>query len=407
MDIKETETKNDLEELFDRIDACANFDRSKLSEDDQNYYNENIKEFEEYEKGINRMSYLDIIKEFKRLDQIDKYLEDMDVVTFGRDGFLNADINAAMEGLEDAHTLKYQHGGYDLSGMYADPASFVALGRNEQEKRDCEIEAVKARICRHIAEDVKNKKYGDVKMTEIEKIVDKLENDIKVLDESTVTGKEVSIKRISFAIDKIKDIIKNPEAAAEFFSMSIPADQRAVNAAKDCIKDHSIIDKTFGPEMTVAFIRKLRGLPIETDDAYIADVDSFVTSVAGENSPMNIDKDGSAYTANVYALMLYMLAKKIESSNKSKDYKSLIYRAYILHYMLDAATDGTEAQLTKMFTDKAVELAHNLRLATLFDKNKYALVSESDNNQMDVESEYRRLKFDNWAEAVSKIQPKE
>lgn len=289
----------------------------------EDYKTEHEAEFNEYQNKLQKGSYLDITHEEKELERRMEYTNNMDIITSASMSMINTDIEVASE--------QYAHDNESpidmLTGLRADPESCKEYDNYKNKRITMQEEAMKILICSDILKNVKSEKYGEeCTMTETQKIVEKLEFDAKVLEEGTTVGKEVSIKRINFAIDKIKDL------PADYFDEAIPTDKRAKNISKELVKNgKALIEKMYGPKI--------------------------VESMAKDLQAKYPEKSITMITKGCL-LMLYMLSKKIESSMKSKDYKSIIYRAYIIHFMIDLDKSSEEYdKMSKMFMDKIEKLS--------------------------------------------------
>jgi hypothetical protein len=178
-------------------------------------------------------------------------------------------------------------------------------------------------------------RYGGKDMSQIDLILEKLNYDMERLNESTEQNKAFNIKTTQRAIDIISKIgSADNDEWIKYFKDTIVTDKRAVNLAKEINKDNQraikLIDTIFGPEMTKSFSEK------------------FIMEARGEGEMTPEDVKLLCARAT---LLLYTLAKKIESNMKSKDAKSLIYRGYVIHYMLD--DDGSEScrRVFKLFKE--------------------------------------------------------
>ena len=177
--------------------------------------------------------------------------------------------------------------------------------------------------------------YGGKDMSQIELILEKLNFDVEQLNASTDSNKEFNLKATNRAINIISKIgdSENDEWS-KYLKDTVVTDKRALNLAKEISKNNArsigLIDKIFGPEMSKIFSEKL--------------VNELVTEDTEDRYNSKMVKAESI-------LLLYTLAKKIESSMKSKDSKSLIYRGYVIHYMLD--DDGSERYraIAKLFNE--------------------------------------------------------
>lgn len=335
-----------------QVDADAVIDKLKsvVDEYDMQYVLDNIDDFKKYTNDVIDKYLLAIKEELAKLNRQKKFLEDMDVVTFGRDGFLSSDMKHAREKFLETNDHVFINS-FDMTDMYADAETYIAKNRNDKDRQEMLTETRKTRIATEICKIVRELKYGGIPMKETDKIIEKLENDLRVLSESSIVGKDVSIRRITNAINTIKEL------PLEMLVESIPTDKRALNAAKECAKDNSSIEKTFGPDMSEYLLRKLINAPskeeiIEKPDGYKQTEISIIY-------------------ANAISLLLYQLSKKIESSVKSKDYKSLIYRSFIIHYMMDELEASEKSAFDTAFGTIIDRYTKNNSLKTLLSKPNY------------------------------------
>lgn len=174
-------------------------------------------------------------------------------------------------------------------------------------------------------------------MSQLELIIEKLRFDIECLNKGTSTNKINDVASIEKSIELISNIGKPSDTSGHatwynYFMERIVTDKRALNLAKEIDKDTDkatkYVEKIFGPYMIASFA-----------DKYSASV-NYEIAVPTTNQ----------LRASVF-LMLYTLAKKIHSDMKSKDNRSLVFRGYIIHYMLDELTETENKDMTNMFKD--------------------------------------------------------
>ena len=197
-----------------------------------------------------------------------------------------------------------------------DPEALIQNTKIKAGKEDAVKALVIQRCWEVILEYMRDNKYGGNEMTEIEKIIDKLEVDKETIVNGESNIKDTSIKSIEDTIERLNNL------NAEFLIGSIPADARLVASAKKCLRDNSLIDKIFGPEMNERFCQIF--------GAFIC--------TALPNVSVHIAK-------NLAALLIWSIAKKADSNIKSRDYKSLIFRAYIIKLMIDIEPGSKESVL--------------------------------------------------------------
>ena len=149
---------------------------------------------------------------------------------------------------------------------------------------------------------LKTAKYSNsTDISEIDMLIDKLENDIKMLKNSSDINKDVTISNIETTIDLIRTL---PE---QFLIDTVPTDKRAKKILKQY--DPKVIIRVFGSGTIGDFIMRLSS---------------------------DLSNDGIACEQDAALLFLFHIAKKIEGSMKVTNYKSLVYRAYIVKYLNDA-----------------------------------------------------------------------
>ena len=151
-------------------------------------------------------------------------------------------------------------------------------------------------------------------MTEIEKIIEKLQVDKETTINGSSPNKEMILKGIDDAISKLNNL------SSEYLIESIPSDARLLNSAKKCLKDNTLIDKIFGPEMNARFCQ-----------VFGAFIDIAMPNI------------GIHAAKNLASLLIWSIARKANNELKSKDYKSLVFRAYIITLMIDLEPGSKES----------------------------------------------------------------
>ena len=160
-------------------------------------------------------------------------------------------------------------------------------------------------------------KYGGSNMTEIEKIIEKLTVDKDTLKDSTSPNASGMMTAIDTTIERLKDL------SAEFLLGSIPTDKRLVESLKQCIKDSgNMVNKVFGPEMNEKFC-----------------------TIFGAFIDVAMPKIGIHTAMNLAALAIWSIAKKAASDSKSHDYRSLVFKAYIIRFMVDLEVGSEKSVL--------------------------------------------------------------
>lgn len=274
-------------------------------------YNENMK-----------IPYLDMNKNLNQMIHTRKILKSNELLLYARKEFAKVDL-----GMEDEYET-------NLAALNTEMGDIVNFNKIKEDSVENDKNIKKTDSSKLLIDYLIKMRYGGKNMSQIELIVEKLSYDIERLNESTTIDKDRNIKELRRAINiisKIGDDTNNDWHT--FFVDSVVTDKRALNLAKeidrDYIKASNYIDKIFGPEMLNEFIKK------------------YVTVM----KPMPFD---FIYSSTFYfypMLLFYTLAKKIESKMKSNDSRSLIYRGYIIHYMLDDLKDDELNRLTQLFTD--------------------------------------------------------
>ena len=267
-------------------------------------YNENMK-----------IPYLDMVKNVRMAIRTRKMLKNNDITLYARKKFAEVDL-----GIDESNPK--------LSELSNDLGDIIDYNKLDDDIKENDINIKKTDGARLLVEYLSKMRYGGKDMSQIDLIAEKLNFDIERLNESTVIDKDRSIKELRRALDIIVKIGDESTEWSDYFKDSIVTDKRALNISKEISRDYNramkLIDEIFGPEMLNEFISKYE---------------------AASNKAF----DSSFY---FYAMLLfYTLSKKIESKMKSSDSRSLIYRGYIIHYMIDSLTDDELNRMTAMFTD--------------------------------------------------------
>lgn len=281
--------------------------------------------------------YLDMHTSYKKACRSRELLKKNSLMLFARKEFAKIEL-----GLEDEHQT-------DLSGIDTNFGDFIEYNKIKNDTVENDENVKKTDGSKLLIDYLIKMRYGGKDMSQIDLILEKLNFDIERLRESTDLNKNKNIKDTDKAIKLISNIGSETDASWDtFFRDTIVTDKRALNLAKEMNKNpknaKKYIDDIFGPQMASSFVHKL----IRNDAASVEDYKE------------------SMYAAESGALLLlYTLAKKVDSCMKSRDCKSLIYRGYIIHYMLDY-TDYDGVAMTERPTEY-------FRLYTLFTDtiNKY------------------------------------
>ena len=272
-------------------------------------YNENMK-----------IPYLDMNKNLNQMIHTRKILKSNELLLYARKEFAKVDL-----GMEDEYET-------NLAALNTEMGDIVNFNKIKEDSVENDKNIKKTDSSKLLIDYLIKMRYGGKNMSQIELIVEKLSYDIERLNESTTIDKDRNIKELRRAINiiaRIGDDTNNDWY--KFFIDSVVTDKRALNLAKeidrDYIKASNYIDKIFGPEMLNEFIKKYE---------------------AAKALETNLNLSAFYFYA---MLLFYTLSKKIESKMKSNDSRSLIYRGYIIHYMLDDLKDDELERMTKMFSD--------------------------------------------------------
>lgn len=290
--------------------------RDKLETDEEIKYFDNHKDyFEEYLNKINNYTLMDFNVEIKRFGNRLKAIDEDIFQADGHKMFTDKMMEAQL--LAD---------GYDEStiasdGMLllkTDPGEYMYSEKLRKYKEGLVNKQTETNISIKMCEYLKSVKYTDTSNTnEIDILVEKLENDIRMLKNSSDINKEKTIKNIEIAIDIIQTMPK------QFLLDTIPTDKRAKKILKQY--DPKVISKIFGPNTSGDFVFRL------------------MTDLASED--ITCEQDAAL-------LLLFHMAKKIETSMKATDYKSLVYRAYIVQYLNICKSESVQSiAMSRMFHD--------------------------------------------------------
>ncbi len=262
-----------------------------------------------------KIPYLDMNKNVLMATKTRKLLKNSELLLYARKQFAQVDL-----GIADGDT--------DLSNINTDMGDIVDYSKILEDSKENTNNIKKTDGVKLLIQYLIKMRYGGKNMSQIDLIMEKLTYDIEKLRESTVVGKDKTIKELTRAEHMLSIIGDDSNEWHDYFMGSIVTDKRALNLAKEIdknyIKAKRLIDNIFGPKM----------------------IDEFIAKYEMTN---DISNDSVFY---FYAMLLfYTLAKKIESKMKSGDNRSLIYRGYIIHYMMDSLTEGELKRMTLMFSD--------------------------------------------------------
>lgn len=316
-------------------------DPIKITDED---IDNNIDFFVSTYKDILDVPYLTMDRYLKATNKTRQTLKYNDLMLYARKEFAKVDL-----GMGEGKSL------FDMDYDNGDLIDLNKINKDEKENKENIIKADGARL---LVNYMIKFKYGGLEMSQVDLIIEQLNDDVKKLEGSTDLNKDLNIRDITKAINIIKDIgiVNENERYMDtdwykYFIETIVYDARAVKIIREIEsnpnKAKAIIDKIFGPEMVPAFIQKYKS----SVDYGVAPSDEFIASAV--------------------TLMMYTLAKKIKSNMKSSSSRSLIYRGYIIHYMLDPMDDNELGAMTNLFKDLYDLYLSNIKLASILKKNKF------------------------------------
>jgi hypothetical protein len=316
-------------------------DPIKITDED---IDNNIDFFVSTYKDILDVPYLTMDRYLKATNKTRQTLKYNDLMLYARKEFAKVDL-----GMGEGKSL------FDMDYDNGDLIDLNKINKDEKENKENIIKADGARL---LVNYMIKFKYGGLEMSQVDLIIEQLNDDVKKLEGGTDLNKDLNIKDITKAINIIKEIgiVNENERYMDtdwykYFIETIVYDARAVKIVREIESNPNkakvIIDKIFGPEMVPAFIQKYKS----SVEYGVAPSDDFIASAA--------------------TLMMYTLAKKIKSNMKSSSSRSLIYRGYIIHYMLDPMTDNELKAMTNLFKDLYDLYLSNTKLASILKKNKF------------------------------------
>ena len=316
-------------------------DPIKITDED---IDNNIDFFVSTYKDILDVPYLTMDRYLKATNKTRQTLKYNDLMLYARKEFAKVDLGMG--------------GGKSLFDMDYDNGDLIDLNKINKDEKENKENIIKADGARLLVNYMIKFKYGGLEMSQVDLIIEQLNDDVKKLEGGTDLNKDLNIKDIAKAINIIKEIgvVNDNERYMDtdwykYFIETIVYDARAVKIVREIEsnpnKAKALIDKIFGPEMVPAFIQKYKS----SVEYGVAPSDDFIASAA--------------------TLMMYTLAKKIKSNMKSSSSRSLIYRGYIIHYMLDPMNDNELKAMTNLFKDLYDLYLSNTKLASILKKNKF------------------------------------
>lgn len=271
--------------------------------------------------------YLDMNKNVLMATKTRKLLKNSELLLYARKQFAQVDL-----GIADGDT--------DLSNINTDMGDIVDYSKILEDSKENANNIKKTDGVKLLTQYLIKMRYGGKNMSQIDLIMEKLAYDIEKLRESTIAGKDKTIKELTRAEHMLSIIGDDSDEWRDYFMESIVADKRALNLAKEIDRNYNkaerLIESIFGPKMLDEFIAKYKmaGLSWTCDSVFY-----------------------------FYAMLLfYTLAKKIESKTKSGDSRSLIYRGYIIHYMMDPLAEDELKRMALMFSNIFNAYAENKAL---------------------------------------------
>lgn len=296
-------------------------------------------------KDVIHKPYLDMNSTSHHLEYTRSSLSKYNLMLYARRRFAEIDL-----GIEE-------DGRVETLADITDYRDVVDLNDIKKETQENSVAIKKNDGARLLVKFLTKMRYGGQNMNQVDLILEKLNFDIGRFEESTDSNKEKNIKDTKHAIGIISQIgfVKDGTTAKDgewykYFIDSLAYDKRAINLAKELNKSpvdsEKFVNKIFGPDMVLSLIQKF--------DPDVEKSEDFTFTVSG------------------ISLMMYHLASKIDSSMKSSNSKSLIYRGYIIHYMLDALDDSEEAAMHDLFADVLDRYKKNDKLYTMLKNNKFS-----------------------------------
>lgn len=280
-----------------------------LSDTDVSIYNSNKEYFDKYISKLQKYVEMDFDVESKQLKAAKIKIEN--VIT-------EANIHKRLsdEIIKTNMMISSQQQSDDVSTsikqmMSTCPNEFMHGEKIRHYQEELNLELNKANLCLKLCDTLRLYKYPqneNDEVNQLDKLIEKLNKDLMMLRESRDINKHITIKNIENAIDLIELIKINN---IQYILNSITFDKRAFNLLKEANEEY--IKKTFDRDIVAEFTSRL---------------------LVDTHRPVNHD---------LILLFIYQMTKKINTSMKSKDYKSLVYKACIVHYLddINAGTDDS------------------------------------------------------------------
>lgn len=269
--------------------------------------------------------YLEMNRLYKGLEHLRKELKFYNLYLYTDKKFNEVDLGMTEGKFESLESMTFDRG--DL----------IALSKTDKDLQESEEQIVLNNASMFLVDYLIKMRYGGSTMSQLDLVIEKLNFDIECLNKGTSINKANDVADIEKSIELISNIGKPSDADGHapwytYFMERIVTDKRALNLAKEISRDTDkaakYVEKIFGPAMIESFAERYRTSA------------NYETAVPTTNQ----------INASVL-LMLYTLAKKIHSDMKSKDNRSLIFRGYIIHYMLDTLDERENTDMTNMFKD--------------------------------------------------------
>ena len=306
---------------------------------------DNIDFFVTTYKEVIDLPYLKMNSYLRKVLSTRKLLKNNALMLYARKEFAKVDLNMKDDG-ESYFDLDYDSG------------DILDFGKIEKDEKANDVNIMKTDGARLLVEYLIKYRYGGIEMSQIELIIEQLEYDIQKLSEGNDINKNKNIKDIYNSMEVIKTIGKIDAGQNyidtdwyRYFVSAMTYDKRAYKLLKEIVNDPNkakfLIEKIFGPEMIAYFVARYK---------------KFVDYAA---APSDV------FIASASTLMFYALAKKIKSCMKSTDCKSLTYRGFIIHYMLDELSDNEIQAMTNMFKDVFDLYLANDSLTKILKKNDF------------------------------------
>lgn len=282
-----------------------------LSDTDVSTYNSNKEYFDKYVAKLQNYVEMDFDVESKRLkaakNNLERSIQEASIHRKLSDELIKTNMLMTSQSLTDENDVVTS----SLQMMSACPNEFMMgeqLRRYQSELKD-ELDNINLSISFCNAFRLHKYPNDDKTCNQLDKLTEKLNNDLRMLNESRDINKEITIKNIKNVIELIEMINKSNNI--QYLTDSLYFDKRAYNLLKEI--DQKYVEKTFGKDIISKFSSRI-----------LVDTKQLINN-------------------NLILLFLYQISKKINSSMKSKDYKSLVYKASIVHYLEDIEASTNES----------------------------------------------------------------